>query len=272
MSTATESMTVMRLAHSLRRQKPEPGAQQVTPYLLKAAVAAVVYASLHIGPANDMTLAWLRCSSAPDVTPEQTIEGCTTIIKSDRATPDKPLDAFMLRGFAYYKKHDYARAIEDYSEAIRMEPGNAMAYNARGAAYRAMGDYDHAIQDYDYAIRLKPDYAKALNARCWARAIAGRDLQIALADCDRSLVLRPNVAETLDSRAFVYFRLGQFDRAIADDTAALAIEPRFAGARYVRGLAKRHAGDVIGGDADVAAARAIDPTIAETYAKYGVGP
>src|SRR5215471_8613239 len=38
--------------------------------------------------------------------------------------------------------------------------------------------------------------AEVFNARCWARAIAGRDLQQALADCGESLRLRPNDANT----------------------------------------------------------------------------
>jgi hypothetical protein len=60
--------------------------------------------------------------------------------------------------------------------------------------------------------------------------------------------------------------------AIADYTAAIAINPKLASSYFVRGLAKRRDGDAAGGDADIAAAKAIDPKIAETYAGYGVTP
>jgi hypothetical protein len=39
---------------------------------------------------------------------------------------------------------------------------------------------------------------------------------------------------------------------------------------FVRGLAKRRLGDRAGGDADVAAAKAMDAGVARTIADYGV--
>jgi Flp pilus assembly protein TadD len=38
----------------------------------------------------------------------------------------------------------FDHAIADYTEAIRLDPKNAVAYNNRGLAYRAKGDNDHA--------------------------------------------------------------------------------------------------------------------------------
>src|SRR5438876_8303412 len=72
------------------------------------------------------------------------------------------------------------------------------------------------IENYDQAIYLKPDYADAFNGRCWTRAIANKMLEVALSDCDESLRLRPDDAYTLHSRGFVYFRMGRYDKAIAD--------------------------------------------------------
>ena len=42
--------------------------------------------------------------------------------------------------------------------------------------------------------------------RCWARALTGRDLDKALADCDRALRLAPKTPEFLDSRGLVHLR------------------------------------------------------------------
>ena len=46
--------------------------------------------------------------------------------------------------------------------------------------------------------------------------------------------------------------------------------PNFADSLYGRGLAKRKKGDATGGQADVAAAKALRPDVAEEFAKYGV--
>ena len=51
-------------------------------------------------------------------------------------------------------------AIEDYDEAVALNPDYAEAYNNRGVAYEKKGDLDLAIQDYDKAIALRPDLAE----------------------------------------------------------------------------------------------------------------
>ncbi len=87
-----------------------------------------------------------------------------------------------------------------------------------------------------------------------------------------SLRIQPNKGHTLDSRGFVYFRMRQYDKAIADYEAALRSAPRSAASLYVRGLAKKRRGDTAGGDADIATANALDPTISDRYARFGVTP
>ena len=47
-------------------------------------------------------------------------------------------------------------AIADYTEAIRLNPDYAEAYNNRGFIHNMKGDYDDAIADYTEAIRLNP--------------------------------------------------------------------------------------------------------------------
>jgi len=57
------------------------------------------------------------------------------------------------------------QAIQDYDEAIRLKPDDAVAYNDRGIIYGTLGQYQRAIKDYNEAIRLKPDNAAAYNNR-----------------------------------------------------------------------------------------------------------
>ena len=62
-------------------------------------------------------------------------------------------------------KGNYDQAIKDYSEAIKLDPGLAPAWNNRGLAYDDQGDYDQAIKDYSEAIKLQPDDADAWRNR-----------------------------------------------------------------------------------------------------------
>jgi tetratricopeptide (TPR) repeat protein len=121
----------------------------------------------------------------------------------------------------------------------------------------------------DLTAALQADLAAVRNTLCWRLAGVGRLLE-ALAECNGSLKLRPNDAHTLDSRGFTYLKMGEFDKAIVDYDAALRLDPMIAHSNYGRGLAKRKIGDSAGGDADIAAARAINADIAEEFERNGL--
>jgi len=112
----------------------------------------------------------------------------------------------------------------------------------------------------------------ALNARCWARALTGQALALAIADCNSALRMRPNTAAYLDSRGLVCLRQRNYDKAIADYDAALHVQPKMPWSLYGRGLAKQGKGITAEADADIAAAKALEPGIADTARKYGITP
>lgn len=61
-----------------------------------------------------------------------------------------------------------------------------------------------------------------------------------------------------------------YDRAIADFSEAIRLGPNAAESIYGRGRAKLEKGDVTGGDADIAAAKAISPNVAGNFARHGI--
>ncbi|MGJ5815263.1 hypothetical protein [Paludibaculum fermentans] len=82
----------------------------------------------------------------------------------------------------------YQAAIAELGEAIRMEPGYALAYNARGFAWYLLHDLSSAIADLDRAIALNPNYANAYRNRAVVRKAAG-DLPGAEADRRREAMI-----------------------------------------------------------------------------------
>jgi tetratricopeptide (TPR) repeat protein len=231
----------------------------------RALAAAAFMLTLAAGPAvaDDLD----TCQKTPG---DAAIAACTRAIASGAYTGHALSALYDNRGIRYAKKGEADRAIADYSEAIRLDPRNATAYYNRGKVWRAKGDYDRAIADAGEAIKLTPNDADAWNNRCYARALANRELPAALADCNQALQLSPSDVGTLDTRGLVYLRLGRFDAAIADYDAVLKRYPTVPESLYGRGLAKRKRGDAAGGDADIAAARSAKADIAETFARFGV--
>ena len=177
---------------------------------------------------------------------------------------------FNNRGVARQKKGEYDRAIEDFNAAIGIDPNYANAFANRGETYQKKGDFALALKDFDEAIRLHPTSAVLWNERCWTHAVIG-ELQAALADCNEAMRLEPNgVATTFDSRGLIYLKMGEWKLAVADFSSALRLDPKLASARYGRGLAKLKSGDLTGGKADTAAAKAIEHDIDEKFSRHGL--
>ena len=164
----------------------------------------------------------------------------------------------------------YADGDKELQMRLARTPQLASEYEDRAGARTTKGDYAGAIKDYDQAIELKPDDSELLNDRCFTRGIANTDLPKALDDCNAAVALNPHVAAYLDSRGFVFFRMGQLAQAMSDYNAVLEIDPKVAATLYVKGLAERRLGDAQHAAADISAAKALDSSVVQTYAKYGV--
>jgi tetratricopeptide (TPR) repeat protein len=166
--------------------------------------------------------------------------------------------------------HDYELAIRDLSNAIGIRSDEASAFYNRGYAYFATGRYDKAILDYDLAIAIDPAFAAAYNNRCVARAVAGKELVKALSDCDIALKLSPLNLDVRATRGFVFLKLGDPQMALNEYNALLDRDPNRPVALYGRGLALMRIGKPKQGEREMAAARAIDPEIADSFARYQV--
>jgi tetratricopeptide (TPR) repeat protein len=183
-------------------------------------------------------------------------------------------DALIFRAGLRLANGDKTAARADVDAADRAVAGPSDLRLTLGGFYDQLGDPDAAIAQYDRWIAAHPTDSRlgmALNGRCWARALAGRDLDKAIADCDRGLRLRPHTAAILDSRGLAWLRSGNLDKALADYEAALALEPKLAWSLYGRGIIEQRKGLGAQAKADIAAAIALRPDLADEAKKIGLG-
>lgn len=66
-----------------------------------------------------------------------------------------------------------------------MQPQDPLVYVARGNIYRTMGDYLHAIQDYSQALEINPDHAPAYYNRGLAYTLL-EEMQNAVSDYQKA--------------------------------------------------------------------------------------
>ncbi|HLK07687.1 MAG TPA: tetratricopeptide repeat protein [Candidatus Angelobacter sp.] len=131
-----------------------------------------------------------------------------------RLKPDYA-SAFNNRGLALHEKGDIEGAMKNYNEAIRLKPDNAAAYYNRGRSRQAKGDPEGAVKDCTEAIRLKPDYAHAFLVRGLAREATG-DLEGALKDYNEAIRFKPDDTFTLYYRAIFFGAKENYEASIAD--------------------------------------------------------
>lgn len=64
--------------------------------------------------------------------------------------------ALQSRGLAHFSTKEWAKALEDFTQAVQLDSNNANAHAGRGSAYLEQGLFDKALSDFDEAIRLNP--------------------------------------------------------------------------------------------------------------------
>jgi len=212
--------------------------------------------------------------------------------------------AFVVRGLIYDRGGRTALALDDYATALELNPRNAAALRNRGALHARLGQFTDAIADFDAVIAMQPKDALAFFDRGYAnfgkhqyelaaidygtaifleptmgqaylnrgltRTIQGKDLVEALADCDQAIKLLPLSIVARETRGFIYLKLGDAAIAAKEYEAGLQIDANRPLALYGLGLAKIRMGRTSEGQADQAAALALNPAIASEFSTYGV--
>jgi tetratricopeptide (TPR) repeat protein len=89
-----------------------------------------------------------------DTTPAaQQIDACNKIIALKVFKGEQLATVYFWRAVGWNKKGDYIKVIADATEAVKLQPSQAV-YNLRGSAYFDKGEYDIAIADFDDALKL----------------------------------------------------------------------------------------------------------------------
>jgi tetratricopeptide (TPR) repeat protein len=164
----------------------------------------------------------------------------------------------------------------------------------RGILFATQGNFEMAIEEFTKAIELDRSLAAAylLRGRAYAASMmhvidvevdfsdftstgdfnaTGQKAGVnkAIADYTQALKLDPNLAAAYYERGGSYWLIGDYDRAIKDFNTALRLNPNYAAAYNNRGDAYAGKGDYDRAIADYSAALRIDPNDAISYYNRG---
>jgi tetratricopeptide (TPR) repeat protein len=181
-----------------------------------------------------------------------------------RLNPKDPM-AFLGRGVLLAgRKRLYERAIDDFDKVLVLAPDNVDGLMRRGDAYSQMGKFGPALADLDRAVAMAPDNAEAYVYRGLANS-RRNDNKLALIDYTAGLARDSENVDALVNRAAIYSTNGEQALAIADLDAAIVLKKDDPLAFYNRGYAHFANRQYDLAAADYTSAIGLDPNMGLAY-------
>ena len=187
--------------------------------------------------------------------PEVAIKDFTMVIQM---SPNN-IDVYYSRATCYEYLDKNLEAILDYNNMLKIDNENLDAYYRRGICKSSLGDRQGAIKDYDFIINYKGErksefknMATVYNnkAFCLVEQDKPKD---GLPFANEALKLDDSLWYSWDTRAEIYYKIGEFQKCINDMNHAISIEEHD-NSYYYRGLAKIKLGKKIEGCSDLSKA------------------
>jgi Tfp pilus assembly protein PilF len=145
--------------------------------------------------------------------------------RASELRPDYP-HPHMNLGLDHLRRGHTGEALEALGRALALAGDDAAVHNNLGTALACAGERDRARHHFDQAIALKPDYANAYAGRANARLQSG-DYEGAIGDCN--LAVKHGIRghpKALVIRGHALAALGRCDEAVASYESAIHAGPR----------------------------------------------
>lgn len=171
-------------------------------------------------------------------------------------------------GSYYYDNGDYRQAIEQYTAAIRLDPGYLEAYYSMGNAQKKVGNVNEALRYYAAVLKKAPENPQTYN-NIGVVLMEGGSLPQALAYFRKAKATGPEYKDARYNLAFTLHRLGRTSEAVAELSGLVRMAPEYARAHCELGNIKSGLGNVRDAEADYRQAIRLDPGLIEAYVNLG---
>jgi tetratricopeptide (TPR) repeat protein len=131
---------------------------------------------------------------------------------------------YLTRGKIYQKQGNLNEALNEYNEAISLEPENAESLYCRGDVLGDIQQFDEALLDLNKAILLKHNYGDAilLRGEIYEKKHSYDD---ALLDYDTVIGIEPYRIKAYEGRGNIFRKTNQLEKALLDYNFAIGLDP-----------------------------------------------
>jgi tetratricopeptide (TPR) repeat protein len=150
--------------------------------------------------------------------PDNGIPDFTKVMTLDPSEPT----VFVQRGFAYLDEKEWNRAMADAAHALALNRNLAWAYNLRASAVRSAGDPVKALEDFSQAVKLEPNLDNYFQRAATYQLL--NDHRRAVEDLTQALLSWPHDPHLYFARAHSRAALGDSRGALEDIRAGRKIE------------------------------------------------
>ena len=134
------------------------------------------------------------------------------------------------------QRTEYDQGFEPMKTKEQQRQKSPQDFYVRAVAKTLDKDYQGAVEDYTQAIELNPLFVEAYLKRATTRYKLGDD-RGTLKDCSQALQINPNLAQAYYYQGRARYRLGYTQAAIEAYTQAIRLEPDDAQSYYQRSVA-----------------------------------
>lgn len=134
------------------------------------------------------------------------------LTKALQIVPEDPLGNYYL-GTALAQLGEPAEAVPYLETAIKRRDGWISALSALASAHEALKNYQRADELYQEALRLEPENALLLNNYGYSLSERGIRLEDAKQMATKALKQEPQNGAYLDTLGWIYFKLGDYEKA-----------------------------------------------------------
>lgn len=161
--------------------------------------------------------------------------------KADESVPDDSFIQFFI-GSAYVlsdKNEEAVTWLERASRAPARKPFKSVVYSTLGDAQSNLGNSEEADRVYELALRYDSENHNAMNNYAYNLSVRGENLDRAQELALKAMELEPENAAYLDTMGWIFYKLGEYEKAKRFIKASIDLDNSAASAEVLE-----HLGDV----------------------------